>query len=471
MAFLHGVETIELEAGLRAISVVKSSVIALVGIAPTGPSNELVRCLSETDDAQFGKEVFGFNIPRALKAIRAHGSGLVLVVNIYDEATHSVQINNEAKVVTNGKFTTLYGPLNTPVVTNVAGTTTYVNGTDYEFDAYGNYTILSGSAITEGQTVHVDYKRLDPSTVIAADLVGDDTPGARTGCKLFKEAYTTFGYKPKLIIIPGYSTLSDVAAEMASMASDYRAHYFIDAPASTDPTDAVAGRGPAGTIGFYTSDKRAILCYPMLKADDEQTGGPENRPYSQFLAGLMAAVDNTEGYWVSPSNHEIKGITGVETVLTADIANPNTEVNQLNEVGIVTVFASFGTGYRAWGNRSAKYPSSTDPDNFIAVQRVADVIHDSVEQSMLQFIDRPINQATIDSVRESVNAFLRSLVGRGAIVDGSCIYDPNDNPAQDLANGQVEFRITFMPPTPMERITFNSFIDINLLSSALNPTA
>lgn len=53
------------------------------------------------------------------------------------------------------------------------------------------------------------------------------------------------------------------------------------------------------------------------------------------------------------SNQEIAGITGVERTISAMINDPNCEANLLNEAGITTVFNSFGTGLRLWGNRYA----------------------------------------------------------------------------------------------------------------------
>jgi uncharacterized protein len=149
--------------------------------------------------------------------------------------------------------------------------------------------------------------------------------------------------------------------------------------------------------------------------------------------------------------------------ITAHISDPQSQANILNENGIVTVFNSFGTGLRSWGNRSASFPSSTAPSNFIAVQRTADIIHESIERACLQFIDRPINQALIDAIRDTVNAFMRTLIQRGAIIDGVCTYDPAKNEPTQLAAGQIVFDIEFMPPTPAERITFDSFINIEFL--------
>ena len=74
----------------------------------------------------------------------------------------------------------------------------------------------------------------------------------------------------------------------------------------------------------------------------------------------------------------------------------------------------------------------------------------------------------IDAITESVNAFIRTLIGRGALTDGKCKFNPDKNSNSEIANGHLTFDIEFMPPTPAERITFESFIDINLLRSLGN---
>lgn len=85
---------------------------------------------------------------------------------------------------------------------------------------------------------------------------------------------------------------------------------------------------------------------------------------------------------------------------------------------------------------------------------------------MLQFIDRPINNALLDSITATVNGFLRKLVGDGAILDGACWYDPADNEATELAAGHVTFRYDFMPPAPAERITFKRTLNLDYLGGA-----
>ena len=465
--YLHGVETVEMLTGARPVSIVKSAVIGLVGIAPMGAKNALTLVQSSADAAQFGSQVPGFSIPQALDAIFDQGAGTVIVVNVFDASTMTSTITAEAQTVAAGKFKTTKAPLSDLVVKKSDDSVTYVKGEDYTIDDYGNATIIDVAAMPDGTVLKIGYKALDPATVTASAINGtiDSGTGARSGMKCFELSYNTFGFVPRILIAPGYSSLNAVATEMIAVAGKYRAHALIDAPAGTIPTAAIAGRGPSGSINFNTSSKRAILCYPMLKAYDIASDADQNRPYSQFLAGVIAATDLSDGYWFSPSNREIKGITGVERPISAAINDPNTEANLLNEKGIVTVFNSYGTGIRTWGNRSAAFPSSTHPSNFIAVQRTADIMYESLELAMLQFIDQPINNAIIDAIKETVNSFIRTLIMRGALVDGKCIFDKAKNPASELAAGHLLFDIEFMPPTPAERITFDAFIDINLLKN------
>jgi phage tail sheath protein FI len=468
--FLHGVETIEINKGAVPVTVVKSAVIGLVGIAPTGDTNVLTLVKNSTDAAAFGDEVPGFNIPKALNAIFKQGAGTVLVVNVFDETLHTAAVTSESHVVTNGKTKTTYAPVGTtaPLVKNNAGSVTYVADTDYTIDTYGNIVCIPGGAITEGSTIKVTYNKLDAGEVDATTIIGDiDTDtDTKTGMQLLDDAFSNFGFKAKIIIAPGYSSLNSVSAEMIVKAVKYRGRAILDAPVGTTIADAITGRGINGSINFATSSKRAVLCFPYLKAYDAYSDADELRPYSAYFAGAWTATINEKGYWYSPSNREILGIVGVERTISWDVADAQTDANALNEVGITTIAAGFGTGIRTWGNRSAAFPTSTAPSNFMSVQMTADVIHESLELATLQFIDEPITQAWLDKVRETVNAFLRTLVGRGALVTGAvCTYDPALNPPEEIAAGHVTFSLAFMPPTPAERITYNSFIDINQLKS------
>ncbi len=403
-SFLHGVETIEISKGARTIKTVKTAIVGLVGTAPIESVAEEYRTINEP--------TLILNEIDAVKYFGEQTSGFTIpqaLQSIFDQGAGIV------------------------IVINV-------------FDP---------------------AKHKSVADVTIGDINGgvDALTGKRTGMKAFENCYSLFGYFPKTIIAPVFCEETAVVAQMKAICDKIRAIGLVDAPIGTTVQEAITGRGPEGTINFNTSSDRIILCYPHLKVYDSESDSNILQPYSQRLAGVIAAKDINKGYHWSPSNTEINGIVGVEKQLTSMINDPASEVNTLNEAGIVTVFNSYGSGFRTWGNRSAAFPASTHPTNFINVRRTADILHESVEYSMLQFIDFPIDNGLIDSITESVNAFIRTLIGRGALIDGKCYYNPDKNPVTEIANGHLLFDVEFMPPTPAERITFESFIDIELLKS------
>jgi len=407
--FLHGVETIEITKGSRSIKTVKTAVIGLIGTAPV-----------DTIEAEY-KTV---NTP-------------VLITNDKDAAKYFGE---------NASGFTIPAALNA-IFDQGAGIVIVINVFD--------------------PAVHTSIADVEISSIIG----GVDAQGKRTGLQAFKDSYSLFGFYPKTLIAPKYCEDKAVATEINTVAGNIRAIGLIDAPVGTTVQNVISGRGPSGTINYNFSSDRLVLCYPHLKVYDTAANAEKLEPYSQRLAGVIAAKDIDKGYHWSPSNTEIQGIIGVERQLTSMINDPNSEVNLLNEAGILTVFNSFGSGFRTWGNRSSAYPASTDPTNFINIRRTADILHESVEYSMLQFIDYPIDNGLIDSICESVNAFIRTLIGRGALIDGKCKFNTDKNPTEEIANGHLLFDIEFMPPTPAERITFESFINIELLSTLRAPSS
>ena len=471
--FLHGVETLIVTAGARQIRGVKTAVIGLVGTAPiwevdaeNQKTNEPVLILSVQDaEKYFGTVRDGYTIPQALKAIFDQGKGIVVAVNVLDPATHKDSVAlADHDLDDDDEYKSPHVGISNVVVKNAAGAVTYVLDTDYTVDAInGIIALKAGGAIASGATLKISYDFVQPTDVVAADIVGEvDESGNRTGLKALDDVYSLFGFNPKLLLAPAFCTQTTVAAELEARAVALRAIALIDAPIGTTLEDAIEGRGPDGAINFQTSSQRVVLCDPHCLIDDG-AGGEVEDPLSSRIAGAIAAKDIDRGYHWSPSNTPILGIVGVERSLTSRINDSTSEINQLNEVGITTILNSFGTGFRIWGNRSAAYPSETGPEVFINIRRTADIIHESLELSMLQFIDMPIDDGLVDAIKESVNGFLRTLIGRGALVEGVCSYDPADNPEVEIAAGHLTFQIDFMPPVPAERITIKSFIDITML--------
>lgn len=466
--YLHGVETIEVEVGGQTISVVKSSIVSIVGIAPIGPANILTVCNTAADDAQFGKSLPGFNIPKSLQIIRSiAGSAPILVVNIFNSTTHTTAVTNESQTVTDGKLKLAFAPIGTVTIKLSDGTTAapIVKDVDYTLDAFGNFQVISAD-ISDTTVYKFSYKKLNASSVTTSALIGGvDVDNNRTGLALFDLAYNTYGYTPKVFISPGYSSLSAIASAFTTAASKFRAIYCLDAPYATTISGAIAGRGIAAPLVFNTSDQRAYLLYPYLKTFDDYSGADADYPYSAFMAGVIIRTDRDLGYWYSPSNKVISNATGSERPIEWSINDANSEANQLNAAGITTIAAGYGTGIRTWGNRNAAFPTSSSVKNFVSIRRADDMVIESMELASIDYVDQPLSQAQVDTIREAGNTFIRTLVQRGAVLPGSrVVYNKDDNPPSELAAGRVTFERVYMVPPPIERISYKDVLDISLLN-------
>ncbi|WP_235869865.1 phage tail sheath subtilisin-like domain-containing protein [Veronia nyctiphanis] len=103
---------------------------------------------------------------------------------------------------------------------------------------------------------------------------------------------------------PGFTSEQAVVADMMGIADRLRAVIIADGP-STQDADAIAYRQNFGSGRVYVVD-------PKAKVFDTVSAKESVEPMSARVAGLIARSDNDRGFWWSPSNLEIYGITGTE---------------------------------------------------------------------------------------------------------------------------------------------------------------
>ncbi len=291
-----------------------------------------------------------------------------------------------------------------------------------------------------------------PSEVTADTIKGgvEVSTNKRTGMELLKEGFNKFGTDAKILICPEFDADASIAAQLGVFADNLKAIAYIDAPKGTKLSVAITGRGPQGTINFNTSNPRVRLCYPHAM------NGDKLESLATHNAGLRMKLDVEKGYWHSTSNHELLGVTGMEVPLTGRIDDHQSETNALNAVGITTIFNSFGTGLRNWGNRTAAFPATSHIKNFETSMRTGDVIDESIRRFELQYIDRPIDDALIDSLLESIDTYMRTLK---SIVGYSVYLDPDATPqvlVDYFSKGQIPIQYEFTPKIPAERISNES---------------
>lgn len=464
-AFLHGFEFIE-TALFKPVQMVRSSVIGLVGSSPIGQTNQLTLVKNRTEAvALFGEAEIGsgWTIPQALDAILDQGDeiGFVVVVNVFDPAIHLTAVVDEEKTFDTVKHTLAlaHRHVSSVVVKNTAGTVTYTVGTDYTVGAVaGTITRASAGTITAGQTVDVSYSYADSTKVLTADIIGgvDGTTGNREGIEALLDCSSLYGFAPKILIAPQFSSTKLVMDTLLVKAVTLRSVAIADQVAGATQEQAIAYRN-------QFDHQRAIVTFPWMKTADA-AGSEVTVPFSPYLAGVMSRTDNQLGFWYSPSNKPILGITGLERPIPyITFHSPDSMANYLNEMKIVT--AIHHEGFRVWGNRAA---SSDAAWHFIAVRRQFDIIEDSIEIGTLHLLDRPINRAFFEDLEDTVQAFLNSLVGRQALIAGKIRVLAEDNPPEAIASGHVTARLDITPTYPAERITYNVTLDIEPLRTLFN---
>lgn len=283
----------------------------------------------------------------------------------------------------------------------------------------------------------------DDADKMRANIIGkvDATTGQFLGVQALLAARDVLRVTPRILIAPGFTSDKSVVDALLVMANRMKAVVLADGPNTTDAA-ALAYRGEFDSARLYIVD-------PWCKVETAE--GTIIQPASPRVAGIIAASDNERGFWWSPSNRQILGISGMARPVSWAFNDPDTRANYLNENGIATVIHE--DGYRLWGNRS----TATDPRwVFLSVRRTADMINESLMLNHLWAVDRNITRTYIEDVTEGVNAYLRHLKKLGAVLGGRCYADKELNTPENIAAGRVYFDFDFTPPYPAERITFRS---------------
>lgn len=448
MSFHHGTETIKIDGGTSPVYTVNGAITAIIGTAPIGSVNVLTLCQTNKDFAQFGGDEMtkvGFTLPDAAHIWTRYKAGIAYVINVCDPARHKTVITDEVLTVDVNTLTT---KTRKSAIQNgyiIKDGQTVLNASQYTINT------LTGEITFNARPTAptITYTYTDPAKVTEADILGGfvASAGKRTGLELLTEGFGKFGADAKILIVPEFDKTATASAAMITMANKINAIAYINAPKGTSLSAVLQGRGATGTINFNTSSDRAELCYPYV----EGILGTEH--LATHLAGLRMKVDVDKGYWHSKSNHELLGVTALEIPLTARIDDPQSETNRLNEKGITTVFNSYGTGFRAWGNRLACFPTVSHIKNFEVAQRTGDIIDESIRQFELQYVDRPIDDALIDSLIEGIRTYLGTLK---SIVGYSVSLDYDYDLVDAFSKGQIPLVYDYTPKLPAERITNTS---------------
>jgi phage tail sheath protein FI len=453
--YLHGLETIELDDGIRPIETVKSSVIGLVGTAPNAdpdkfPLNTPVAIFADALKAQDLKS--DGTLLDAMDAIYAQKAGVVVVTRVEEGETEAETWSNTAGSPTakTGIWSLLKARPMLRVVPKILIAPGLTQGRPTNGVSNVNVTV-PGSNYVAATTV-VTFAA-PPAGGRRATGVAQVVGGAVTGIAITDPG---FGYTDSapVITITGAGTLAAATATLGNVANPVgkalealtprmRAIALLDGP-GTNYADAVSYRGD------YGSQRVGILDPGVLKWDAE-TSTYVTKPGSAYAAGIQARIDQEKGFWYSFSNNEIQNIGGPSRPVDYAQNDRDAEANMLNAAQVTTIIHD--DGFRFWGLRG----TGTDPLwAQLSVRRTADMVYESIERAHRDRMDKPFSFQLLRGIQKSVNDYMSLLRARGALIGGECWIDPAVNTPQTFSGGELTVDFDIEPPASLEHLQFRA---------------
>ncbi|MGL1931753.1 MAG: hypothetical protein OCC45_08320 [Desulfotalea sp.] len=310
--------------------------------------------------------------------------------------------------------------------------------------------------------VHKTGEVADPTVVDDADIIGgiDVTTGQAEGLELIEEVFPRFRLIPGLIVAPGFSTSTAVAITMAAKARGINS--LFNALAIIDIDDTVTTKYtevPGYKETNNLTDSLMVCCYGKV------TLGDKTYHLSTQAAGRIALTDSeNDGVpYVSPSNKRLycdgATVDGKELFLSLP------QAEYLNGNGIVVPF-NFDGGWKLFGNRTACYPSNTDPkDAFISIRRFFNWHGNTFILTYWQLLDGPLGKRLVQTICDSEQVRLNGFTAREYILGGEIIFSADENPTTDLMDGKVRFHTFMTPPSPARVIENIMEYDVSNLAN------
>jgi len=284
-------------------------------------------------------------------------------------------------------------------------------------------------------------KVVDAAEQTSAVIGGVLANGKRTGLQGLLDGKSRFNAQPRLLIAPKHTATLAVATALDALAGKLRAIAIVDGPGTTDE----AAMDYAENFG----SKRVFMVDPGVQFWDTTASASVDAPASAWAAGMFAYTDAEYGFWASPSNKEMVGITGTTRPVEFLDGDETCRANLLNNANITTIIRD--DGYRLWGNRTM---SSDAKWSFVTRVRTMDIVMDAILAGHKWAVDRSITKTYIKDVTDGLEAFMRDLKNQGAIINFEVYADTELNTASQLSQGKVYWNIRFTDVPPAENPNF-----------------
>lgn len=388
----------------------------------------------------------------------------VVLVNVLDPDDHKVKVEATDYEIEDGQVTLPLEAISDTVVV------TGYNEDDYTLFYDGDYLVLEVSDIgaipSDATTLEIAYTVVAPDAVEIGDIVGgfNVTTKKNMGLETISDVFGKYGTLVDLVVAPGWSHHSEVAAVMAAKAESISGFFQGVAIVDVDDVevpyyaDVVAWKKEKNIFS-----KHQILCYPSVKLGDRKFH------LSTHIAGRMGSTDSGNGDcpYESPSNKSLQIDSCVSGSEEEEMFLGVEQANFLNGNGVVTALNHIG-GYKVWGNYTACYPSDTDVKNhFIPISRSFYWIASTLILTYWNKTDKPMTRRLIDTVIDSTNIWLNGLYAEEKLLGGRVEFLDDENPTTSLMAGQMTFHVYITPPSPAQEIEFALEYDVDYVSAAL----
>lgn len=446
----------------------KSSTLqVVVGTAPVNLTekisiNEPVLLLNFADAVKklgYSDDFSKFSLCQAMDAtFKVFNVAPVVMINVLDPEKHKVAV--EAKVIDVVNLEAVEAVqgilLSSLVVKNEAAAITYDEEIDYtvEFNSSGELVIKvdSEGAAKAASKLKLEYDKLDPSLVTEADIIGGYTAAGNiySGIQCIKQIYPRLGLVPSILLAPGYTHLPGVARALESAGRKINGSFNAVVLNDLDATEKDYTALPAWKNANGYTQKGSIALYPKMKIASKVYA------FSTLLAASMQAmdVDNKDVPSESPSN-KILPVTAAIFEDGTELYLDQEQANFLNGHGIVTAINM--AGWRTWGNNIAAYPGEKDPkERFISTRRMFNYVSNNFVLSYFNKVDKIGDYRLIESVVDSENMVLNSMMSQGQIASGKIIFNIDDNPVTDILDGTIKFITTLGIGSPA-KVILNTF--------------
>lgn len=485
MAYQHGVYTREQATSMSAATNSTAGLQVVFGTAPIYQLADLTGvtaprlCSSYAEAAAalgYDTNFEAFTLNQSIKAsFELFGVAPIVLVNVLDpnKAQHVTNVSKPTEqTVTGGSFVISAEQEPVPYVLRATLTVSaqtsgdpLVAGTDYtvEYDEDGLATVTLTSATAKALAkVYVTYKAIKLTAGKTAVTAAEITTAISD--KL-REVYPRFGMTPGLLLAPGYSKDPNVAAVMQGACENINGVYSCECILDVD-----CGASGARTYDAVKQVKEnkgltsphAYAYWPMAQVGDYRLS------LSAVMGALTAATDAANGDVpsLSPSNKSLPGVTGLCLEDGTEVILDQAQANVVNSAGIGTVLNL--NGFKAWGNNTCAYPSTTDPkDRWIAVRRFFTWRSNSLIQTYFERVDSPANYRMIEAIVDAENVNGNAYVAAGACAAYQCEFRSDENPTTQILDGTIKFHLTLAPYNPAECIEFTLEFDPTAIASAL----